>query len=98
MEYKITNTYYFEKANYLEKDIREMYQRKLIADKEQNEGMRLIAKLNLNNTYGKTGQNYRKSQIFYGSANMIPNDYEIVGEIRSEAHIGNMEGFNVVKK
>ncbi len=91
IEYKILNTYYFELDNFLQEEVSKMFIEKQNASRHDNETAKMIAKLKLNNLYGKLGQKPIRALNFYGKKEDVPDNYKILGKKNCDE-----EAYNVV--
>lgn len=91
IEYKIVNSYYFQTKDYLKENIAKMFQEKKLAKESGDKARTLLAKLKINNIYGKLCQNPFRPQVFYGEQKDIPEDYKILNKKN-----GELEAYNVV--
>jgi hypothetical protein len=98
IKYTVVMEHHFRSAEYLKDVVTHIFKEKSDAKASGDKITEFMSKLKINNLYGKLGQNYNKSQVFYGDYKDIPRDYVIDGKVREVSAIFNQSGFNVFKK
>lgn len=93
MEFEILEETYFKLAPYLENSVRQLFQAKKDAKAKGDAVNTMLAKLRINNLYGKTGQKPIRNQDYYGSLDDLDlTKYKVVGEKNTLD-----EGYNIQK-
>lgn len=94
LTYKIKEVYYF-KLDYVARDIiKNMFKKKQEADRNHQATLKFIAKIKINNIYGKLGQKPSRPLSFYGDLKDIPANYEVLGEKNNPY----LKGYNIIRK
>jgi hypothetical protein len=97
LKYEIIKTTYFKKEKFLKEKVEELFIAKKEAAKNGDKSKKQVAKLVLNNLYGKLGQHYYKTQSFY-SKELDSDEYMIVNEKTKLSCVNESVAYNVTRR